>query len=99
MAIHNPPHPGTILKEMYLKPLGLKIIQAASALDVTRQALSELINGKTSLSIDMAMRLSKAFKTTPDMWLNLQTQYDLWQIKNKKFRTVRCLVEHHKHAA
>jgi addiction module HigA family antidote len=97
--MHNPPHPGEILKEMYLDALGLTITQTAEALDITRQALSELANGKTRLTIDMAMRLAKAFKTTPQMWVNLQSEYDLWQIKDKSFRTVHCLVDERKRAA
>lgn len=81
MEMYNPPHPGEVLKEMYLKPLGLTVTRAAIALKVTRQALSELINGKTGVSPQMALKLSKAFNTTPDLWLNMQYKYDLWRTK------------------
>lgn len=81
--MHNPPHPGAVLKGLYLEPLGLTVTRAAAALKVTRQALSELINGKTGVSPQMALRLSKAFNTTPDLWLNMQYKYDLWQTRQK----------------
>lgn len=70
MKMHNPPHPGELIDEMYLQPLELTITSVAKALGVTRQALSELVNGKTGIS--MARRLSKAFDTAPKLWLNLQ---------------------------
>lgn len=92
MKMHNPPHPGELIDEMYLQPLELTVTSAAKALGVTRQALSELVNGKTGISIDMARRLSKAFDTTPELWLNLQVQYDLWRTRSKKFPEVRRLV-------
>ncbi|OGT76022.1 MAG: addiction module antidote protein, HigA family [Gammaproteobacteria bacterium RIFCSPLOWO2_12_FULL_38_14] len=92
MNIYNPPHPGELLKEMYLTPISLSITDAAEGLGITRQALSELINGKTGISIDMARRLAKALDTSPTFWLNLQMQYDLWQTRSKKFPEVRRLV-------
>ncbi len=95
MNMHNPPHPGEILKEMYLEPLELTVTETAKALDITRQTLSDLVNGKSSISIYMAIRLSKAFMTSPEMWINLQFQYDLWNAKRKfvkRFQKVRCLV-------
>lgn len=79
MQMQNPPHPGEILREFWLAPLNLTITATAGALGVTRKALSELLNGHTSLSQDMAIRLSKAFpKTDIRMWLELQVQYDAW---------------------
>lgn len=81
--MYNPPHPGEVLKGLYLEPLGLTVTRAASALKVSRQALSELINGKTGVSCQMALKLGKAFNTTPDLWLNMQYKYDLWQTKQK----------------
>ena len=83
MEMFNPPHPGEILKEDYLVPLGLSITAAASALRVTRQALSALVNGRGGVSPEMAIRLSKALNTTPQLWLNLQQQFDLWQAQQK----------------
>ena len=73
----NPPHPGEIIKEDCIEFLGLTVTEAAKGLGVTRKALSELINGKSGISPNMAMRLSYAFGSTPDFWLNLQMQYDL----------------------
>jgi antitoxin HigA-1 len=76
--MYNPPHPGEILKEFYIKSLGLTITEVAKGLGITRKALSELVNGKFGISPDMAIRLAKAFSTTPESWLNLQQQYDIW---------------------
>ncbi len=83
MEMFNPPHPGEILKEDYLVPLALSITETASALGVTRQALSALVNGRGGVSPEMAIRLSKALNTTPQLWLNLQQQFDLWQAQQK----------------
>lgn len=79
MRMHNPPHVGEILRELYLEPLEISVTDAAEHLGVSRQALSRLINEKTGISAEMAIRLSKAFKTTPDYWMNLEKQYELWQ--------------------
>ena len=80
MAMFNPAHPGEILRELYLDELGLSITEAAKGLGVSRKALSELVNGKAGISPRMAMRLSIAFpNTSPQFWLNLQNQYDLWK--------------------
>src|SRR5690625_6372160 len=66
MKMHNPPHPGEIIKELYLEPLGLTITEAAAALDVSRKTLSAIINGRAGISPEMAIRLSVAFDTTED---------------------------------
>lgn len=81
--MHNPPAPGEFIRELCLEPLGLTITQAAKDLGVSRKALSELINGKTGISPEMALRLAKAFNTTPESWLTQQMYYDLWQAKRK----------------
>ena len=83
MSMHNPPHPGEILKELYMQPLRLTITEVALGLGISRKALSELINGKYGISPEMAMRLAKAFSTTPESWLNLQQQYDIWEARKK----------------
>ena len=83
MYMHNPPHPGEILKELYLKPLELTITATAQGLGVTRKAVSELVNKRFGVSPEMALRLAKAFSTTPESWLNLQQQYDLWLLRKK----------------
>ena len=79
MAMKNPIHPGVIVREDCLKPLGLTVTEAAKRLDVGRPALSSLINGKAAVSIEMAYRLSKAFGSTPDHWMRMQLAYDLAQ--------------------
>jgi addiction module HigA family antidote len=83
MNMHKPAHPGEVLKDMYLSPLGLTVTQTAKALGVTRKAFSELVNCKSNISISMALKLSKAFNTTPELWLNMQQNFDLWNAKKK----------------
>ena len=78
MRMHNPPHPGEILKELCLEPLGVSVTRAAEALGVSRKTLSSILNGRAGISPEMAIRLSKAFGTSPESWLNQQMQYDLW---------------------
>jgi antitoxin HigA-1 len=75
----NPAHPGEILRDMYLVPLGVSITTAADALGVSRKHVSEIVNGHAPVSADMAVRLAAAFGTEPDLWVNLQAQYDLWE--------------------
>jgi len=81
--MRNPPHPGGIVRRQCLAPLGLSVTEAAKGLGVTRQALSDLVNGNAGLSVDMAIRLSKAFGSSPETWLGLQTAYDLWQARER----------------
>lgn len=78
MNMHNPPHPGEVLRELCLEPLELTITDAAAALGVSRKTLSAILNGRAGISPEMALRLSIAFDTTPESWLNQQSQYDLW---------------------
>ena len=77
MVMQNPPHPGGIVRRQCLEPLSLSVTKAAAGLGVTRQALSDLVNEKASVSVEMAIRLSKAFGSTPETWLGLQMVYDL----------------------
>ncbi len=81
MGMHNPPHPGEIIKEFCVEPLGLTVTRAAESLGVTRKTFSMLLNGKSGISPEMALRLSKVFGRTPEGWLRLQLQYDLWKAK------------------
>lgn len=81
--MHNPPHPGEVLNELCLQPLGLSVTRAAKALGITRKTLSQLLNGHAGVSPTMAIRLAMATDTTPESWLNMQTAYDLWQAKQK----------------
>ena len=92
--MHNPAHPGEVIKELYLEPLGLSVTTAASALGVTRKTFSELVNQKSGISTTMALRLAKAFDTTPELWLNLQQNYDLSKAK-KRVRLSRVKVLFH----
>ncbi len=78
MRMHKPAHPGEILKELYLEPLNLTVTDVAKALGITCNALSELVNGHSGVSTPMALRLGKSFGTTPELWLNMQHNYDLW---------------------
>lgn len=89
--MHNPPHPGELLLEMYLEPLGVSITQAADALGVSRKHLSEIVNAKVSVTPDMAARLGVAFGTGPDIWIKLQGQYDIWVLSQTKPPRVKTL--------
>jgi addiction module HigA family antidote len=82
--MHNPPHPGEIIRELCLAPLGLSVSDAAKALRVSRKTLSEILNGRSGISPEMAIRLAIAFDTTPESWMNQQTQYDLWKVGKKR---------------
>ena len=77
--MHTPPHPGEIVKEFCVEALGLTVTDAAKALKVSRKTLSTLLNGRAGISPEMALRLSKVFGRTPEGWLRLQLQYDLWK--------------------
>ncbi len=79
----QPTHPGKIIREDYLKPLSLTINELASILGVSRKTLSKIINERSAVTPNMALRLSRAFDTTPDFWLNLQKNYDLWQAEHE----------------
>ena len=88
-AMFNPAHPGEVLKE-WLN--GMSVTKAASKLHVARTYLSRLLNGRASISVDMALRLASALNTTPESWLEMQTNYDLWQAKQKPLPEVERLV-------
>jgi antitoxin HigA-1 len=78
MQMFNRPHPGEIIKELCLEPLGLTVTKTAEALGVSRKTLSAILNGRAGISPEMAIRLSIAFDTSAESWLNQQAQYDLW---------------------
>ena len=96
MGMQNPPHPGTIVRCECLEPLGLTVTRAAKGLGVTRQALSDLVNERAGVSVEMSIRLSQAFGSTPETWLGMQAAYDLWQIRE---RAAQIKVEDFKSAA
>ena len=79
MQMYNPPHPGEIIRELCLEPLGISVTRAAQALGVSRKTLSAILNCRAGISPEMAIRLSLAFDTSAESWLNQQAQYDLWQ--------------------
>ena len=92
MQMHNPPHPGEVIRGPCLEPLQLTVTDAAEGLGVSRKTLSAILNGHAGISPEMALRLSIAFDTSPESWLNQQTQYDLWQaMKDKKRLRVKKL--------
>lgn len=84
MKMHDPPHPGEVLRELCLEPLGLTVTEAAKALGVSRKTLSAILNRRAGISPEMAIRLSIAFDTTAESWLAQQLQYDLWQVEQKR---------------
>ena len=91
MRMHNPPHPGEIIKSLCLEPLGVTVTEAAKALGISRKTLSAILNGRAGVSPEMAVRLSIAFATSAESWLNQQTQYDLWhaELRRKQLRVMK----------
>ena len=79
MRMYNPPHPGEIIREFCTEPLGLTVTSAAKSLGVSRKTFSALLNGRSGISPEMAMRLSRVFGRSPEGWLKLQLQFDLWR--------------------
>jgi antitoxin HigA-1 len=84
MLMHNPPHPGEVLRELCLEPLGLSVTAAAKALGVSRKTLSTVLNGHAGISPEMAIRLSIAFDTSAESWLQQQLHYDLWEAEQHR---------------
>lgn len=84
MNMYNPPHPGEIIKELCLEPAKITITDAAKALGVSRKTLSAILNGRSGVSPEMAIRLSIAFDTSAESWLNQQLQYDLWRAEQHR---------------
>jgi addiction module HigA family antidote len=97
--VRRPTHPGNIIKEDYLLPLSITIKDMADSLNVSRKTLSKIINERGAVTPDMALRLSRAFDTTPDFWLNLQKNYDLWQAEtgSKEWQKVKPFPQHTLH--
>lgn len=81
--MHNPPHPGGVVRRQCLEPLGLTVTEAAKGLGVSRNTLSMLLNGRLGISPDMAVRLSRGFGGSPESWLRQQMQYDLWRAQRR----------------
>jgi len=93
MHMHNPPHPGEIIRDLCLEPLGHTVTEAAKALGVSRKTFSAILNGRAGISPEMAVRLSLAFDTTAESWMNQQVQYDLSNVeRHRKELQVKRLV-------
>ena len=92
MSMHNPPHPGEFIREIYITPFEISVRKAAESLGVSPSTLNRVLNGESNLSPEMALRLSKAFGRSPESWLAMQSQYDLWharkQVNLKKVKKV-----------
>jgi addiction module HigA family antidote len=84
MLMHNPPHPGLVVRRMLIDGAGLSITDAAKILQVGRITLSKILNQKSGISPEMAVRLSLALNTSSEMWVNMQGMYDLWQAEKKR---------------
>ncbi|MEP6885469.1 MAG: HigA family addiction module antitoxin [Gammaproteobacteria bacterium] len=82
-SMHSPSHPGEILRVMYLEPMKVSITEAAEALGVTRKHVSAIVNGRSPITADMALRLAAVFTTEAEFWLNMQTQRDLWEVNQR----------------
>jgi len=91
MRTRRPSHPGFVLQVAYMEPLDIKIVDLADAVGVSRKHVSALLHERASMTPAMAVRLAAAFKTTPELWLNLQRNYDLWE-EAQAVPEVRCLV-------
>lgn len=86
--MHNPPHPGEVLRDGVFTDTGITVTEFAERLGITRVMLSRVLNGKAGISADMAMRLSAALGTSPESWLHMQANYDLWQAEKSMKREV-----------
>ncbi len=84
MQMHNPAHPGEVLKEAYLDPLEMSVTEFARRIGISRKCASEFVNKRAGISVEMAHRLAKATDTTAESWLMMQVQYALWQSKQDK---------------
>lgn len=82
--IHNPKHPGLLVKRFCIEPLGISVTTAAKAMRISRTALSKILNGRANITPEMAERLAIVFNSSDELWLNLQTQYDLWEARQSR---------------
>jgi antitoxin HigA-1 len=86
--MHNPMHPGDFIKQTYVNDLGLSIRKIAKGLNVAPSTLARLVKGESNVTPEMAMRLSKALHGSPELWLNMQKNFDLWQLRKMDMRSV-----------
>ena len=98
MQMFNPAHPGEVLKEAYLDPLGMSVTEFSRRIGISRKCASELINKHAGVRVEMAHRLAKATDTTPESWLMMQVQYALWEAKqdkvSEKIHVQRLVLDH-----
>ena len=93
MTMHNPPHPGEFIRELYLEPLGISVRKAAECAGVAPSTLHRLLKGESQVTPEMALRLSKSLGRSPESWLALQDQYDLWRARKRvDLKRVRKLI-------
>ncbi|NUQ37970.1 MAG: HigA family addiction module antidote protein [Caldilineales bacterium] len=85
MTMHAPPHPGEIIKDLWLAPLGASITEAAQAMGVSRKTLSKIVNGRGRVTPEIALRLSIALGGSPESWLGHQAAYDLWELEQQTY--------------
>ena len=83
MVMHNPPHPGEFIRSVYLEPFGISERTLAASLAVSPSTLNRIMTGKSGVSAEMALRLSKAIGRSPESWLAMQDAYDLWQVRHR----------------
>ena len=83
MAMHNPPHPGEFIREVYISPFELSVRKVSENLSVSPSTLNRLLNGESNISPEMALRLSKALGRSPESWLAMQDHYDFWHARKK----------------
>jgi antitoxin HigA-1 len=99
MNMHSPPHPGEFIKETYIDPLNISLRSAAENLDVSPSTFSRLTNGDSDISPEMALKLYKAFGRTPESWMAMQADYDLWKARKKvNLDRVSIIYSHHSNA-
>lgn len=90
MGMHNPPHPGEFIRDVYITPYDISVRKVAESLGVSPSTLNRLLNGESNVSPEMALRLSKALGRSPESWLAMQDQYDLWHArKNVNLKGVK----------
>lgn len=95
-----PTHPGEVLRTLFMDPMGIGVKQLANDLDVTPKTISALVNGHQGISVEMALRLSRAFGTSTDVWINMQKDYDLWKAREYvNLDNVRIIAQSKKNAA
>ncbi|MFT5113302.1 MAG: addiction module HigA family antidote [Parasphingorhabdus sp.] len=90
MNMYNPAHPGVVLDQAHLTPLGISVTNASEHLKISRKHLSEIINGKKRVTADTALRIGAFTETNPQIWLNMQTNYDLWQLRDIDHHITPC---------